>query len=187
MSRKVVCFGPGRSMTAKSARHESNCDMVKRTSHGKTTCPVARPLDAIGDGWSLLIVRDAFDGLRRFGEFQKSLGLAKNILSARLRNLVAHGIMDTIPAADGGPYLEYVLTEKGRGLFPLLVALRQWGEDFFFDLEEPHVSLVDRQAGLPVRRLDLRAQDGSPLQPEDTVVRFPAPAAAGALPIPDNG
>ncbi len=147
--------------------------MAKRVSHKNSACGVARPLDAIGDWWSLLIVRDAFDGLRRFGEFQKSLGLAKNILSARLRNLVMHGIMDTVPASDGSPYQEYVLTEKGRGLFPLLVALRQWGEDFFFDPDETHVLLVDKKAGLPVRKLELRAQDGRILGAEDTVVRSP--------------
>lgn len=150
--------------------------MAKRISHKDSRCGVARPLDAIGDWWSLLIVRDAFDGLRRFGEFQKSLGLAKNILSARLRNLVAHGIMETVPAADGGPYQEYVLTEKGRGLFPVLVALRQWGEGFFFEPDEAHVLLVDRKNALPVRKLELRAQDGRVLGPEDTVVLHP-PAA----------
>ena len=144
--------------------------MVKRTSHKKAKCPVARPLDAIGDWWSLLIVRDAFDGLRRFGEFQKNLGLAKNILAARLRNLVAHGILETVPASDGSAYQEYVLTEKGRGLFPLLVALRQWGEDFFFTPDEAHVQLVDRKRGQPVRRLELRSQDGRLLNPGDTVV-----------------
>ena len=145
--------------------------MGKRTSHKGATCPVARPLDAIGDWWSLLIIRDAFDGSRRFGEFQRSLGLAKNILSARLHNLVEHGIMDLVPAADGGPHREYVLTEKGRGLFPLLVALRQWGEAFFFSPDEAHVLLVDKKSGLPVRRLELRAQDGRVLGPQDTVVR----------------
>jgi len=145
--------------------------MVKRTSHRKAKCPVARPLDAIGDWWSLLIVRDAFEGLRRFGEFQKNLGLAKNILAARLRNLVAHGILETVPASDGSAYQEYVLTEKGRGLFPLLVALRQWGEDFFFRSEESHVQLVDRKRGQPVRRLELRSQDGRLLGPSDTVVK----------------
>ena len=150
--------------------------MVRRISHRNSSCGVARPLDAIGDGWTLLIVRDAFDGLRRFGEFQKSLGLAKNILAARLRNLIAHGIMDMVPASDGGPYQEYVLTEKGRGLFPLLVALRQWGEDYFFEPDEAHVLLVDRKRGLPVRRLELRSEDGRVLAPEDTVVH----------PIPDS-
>jgi DNA-binding HxlR family transcriptional regulator len=154
--------------------------MVKRTSHRESQCGVARPLDAIGDWWTLLIVRDAFDGLRRFGEFQQSLGLAKNILAARLRNLLAHGIMDTVPASDGSAYQEYVLTEKGRGLFPLLVALRQWGEDYFFEPDEAHVLLVDRKRGLPVRKLELRAQDGRVLGPEDTMIRpLPDPAADG--------
>ncbi|KVP94403.1 HxlR family transcriptional regulator [Burkholderia ubonensis] len=120
----------------------------------------------------------ALDGLSRFGEFRKSPGLAKNILAARLRNLVAHGILDAVPAADGGAYHEYVPTEKGRGLFPLLVALRQWGEDFFFEPDEAHVLLVDRKNGLPVRRLELRAQDGRVLGPEDTVVLLPPTADA---------
>jgi DNA-binding HxlR family transcriptional regulator len=145
--------------------------MVKRTSHKEATCPVARPLDAIGDWWSLLIIRDAFDGLRRFGEFQKNLGLAKNILSARLRNLVEHGIFDTVPASDGSAYEEYVLTEKGRGLFPVLVALRQWGENYFFDPDETHVRLMDRERGKPVRKLELRSQDGRLLGPSDTIVK----------------
>jgi DNA-binding HxlR family transcriptional regulator len=152
--------------------------MAKRISHSTSLCGVARPLDAIGDWWSLLIIRDAFDGLRRFGEFQKSLGLAKNILSARLRNLVVHGILETVPASDGSPYQEYVLTEKGRGLFPVLVALRQWGEEFFFEPGEPHVQLVDKRAGRPVRRLELRAEDGRIVSPDDTVVRLPDNAGA---------
>lgn len=147
--------------------------MAKRISHKDSLCGVARPLDAIGDWWSLLIVRDAFDGLRRFGEFQKNLGLAKNILSDRLRNLVAHGVMDAVPASDGGPYQEYLLTAKGRGLFPVLVALRQWGEDFFFEPGEAHAVLVDRRTALPVRKLELRAHDGRVLAPEDTVVKLP--------------
>jgi DNA-binding HxlR family transcriptional regulator len=145
--------------------------MVKRTSHKGASCPIARPLDAIGDWWSLLIVRDAFDGLRRFGEFQKNLGLAKNILSSRLRNLVEHDILETVPASDGSAYQEYVLTEKGRGLFPLLVALRQWGEDYFFTPDENHVRLVDVKRGQPVRRLELRSHDGRLLGPADTVVK----------------
>ena len=145
--------------------------MVKRTSHKGASCPIARPLDAIGDWWSLLIVRDAFDGLRRFGEFQKSLGLAKNILSSRLRTLVEHGILETVPASDGSAYQEYELTEKGRGLFPLLVALRQWGEDYFFAPDETHVRLVDVKRGKPVRRLELRSHDGRLLGPADTVVK----------------
>ncbi len=77
--------------------------MVKRTSLESADCPVARSLDAIGDWWSLLIIRDAQLGRRRFGEFQKSLGLAKNILTTRLRTLVERGILTTAPASDGRP------------------------------------------------------------------------------------
>ncbi|WP_028620899.1 winged helix-turn-helix transcriptional regulator [Pseudomonas sp. Ant30-3] len=143
--------------------------MAKRTSMGNAECPVARSLDAIGDWWSLLIVRDAFDGICRFGEFQRSLGMAKNILSARLRTLVAHGIFDLVPASDGSAYQEYVLTEKGKGLFPLIIGLRQWGEAFFFEEGEAHSRVVDRAQGQPVRPLELRAEDGRLLGPEDCV------------------
>jgi DNA-binding HxlR family transcriptional regulator len=145
--------------------------LVKRTSHSGASCPVARPLDAIGDWWSLLIIRDAFDGVRRFGEFQKRLGLAKNILAARLRNLIEHGILETAPASDGSAYQEYLLTKKGLALFPLLVALRQWGEEYFFEPGEEHVRLVDLKTGRPVRKLELRAHDGRLLGPADTRVK----------------
>ena len=137
--------------------------MVKRISHREAGCPVARPLDAIGDWWSLLIIRDAFDGLRRFGEFQKSLGLAKNILAARLRNLSEHGILDTAPASDGSAYQEYVLTKKGLALFPLLVALRQWGERWGCG-DSPQVVLSDARDGRPVRRSCIQSEDGRELQ-----------------------
>jgi DNA-binding HxlR family transcriptional regulator len=143
--------------------------MVKRTSMEGAECPVARSLGAIGDGWSLLIVRDAFDGIRRFGEFQRSLGMARNILSARLRMLVAHGIFDLVPASDGSAYQEYVLTEKGKGLFTLIIGLRQWGEAFFYEPGEAHSRMVDREHGRPVRTLELRAEDGRLLGAEDCV------------------
>ncbi|GAA0914052.1 winged helix-turn-helix transcriptional regulator [Virgisporangium aurantiacum] len=148
--------------------------MVKRVSHENACCPVARPLDAIGDGWSLLIVRDAFDGLRRFGQFQKSLGVAKNILTARLNNLVGQGILETVPAEDGSAYREYVLTAKGRGLFPVLVALRQWSDEFAFGPDEPHYRMVDRETRQPLARLEIRSADGRTLTPEDTVVEMTA-------------
>lgn len=141
--------------------------MVKRTSMEGDDCPVARSLDAIGDWWSLLIVRDAFDGIRRFGAFQRNLGMAKNILAARLRTLVTHGIFDLVPASDGSAYQEYVLTEKGKGLFPLIIGLRQWGETYFFEPGEAHSRVVDRAKGQPIQPLELRAADGRLLGPED--------------------
>src|ERR1700743_163273 len=106
--------------------------LVRRTSLREADCPVARSLDTIGDWWSLLIIRDAFDGMRRFGEYQKSLGVAKGILSARLHSLVGLGVLELVPASDGSAYQEYRLTEKGRGLFHVVVGLRQWGEAQLF-------------------------------------------------------
>lgn len=143
--------------------------MVKRTSLKDDRCPSARSLDVIGDWWSLLIVRDAFDGLTRFGEFQKSLGIAKNILSERLRTLIARGILRAVPATDGGAHQEYRLTEMGRDLFPVMVALRQWGEQHLFAPDEERSRLVDRDTGQPVR-LEVRSQDGRPAGPETTVI-----------------
>lgn len=93
-------------------------------------CPVARALEVLGDRWALMILRDAFDGLRRFSEFQKNLGLAKNILTSRLKLLVESGLLMTQPASDGSAYKEYVLTDKGRSVFPVVVGLRQWGSGF---------------------------------------------------------
>ena len=141
--------------------------MVKLTRFESAECPVARSLDAIGDGWSLLIIRDAFDGMRRFGEFQRNLGMAKNILSARLRALVANGIFDLVPASDGSAYQEYALTEKGRGLFTVIIGLRQWGEGFFYGAGEAHSVMVDCANGQPLRALELRSADGRLLGPED--------------------
>jgi DNA-binding HxlR family transcriptional regulator len=153
--------------------------MVKRTSFEGDDCPVARSLDAIGDWWSLLIIRDALFGARRFGEFQKNLGLAKNILTVRLRTMVDQGILKMAPASDGSAYQEYVLTPKGRGIFPILVALRQWSEEFDERPGEIATILVDREKGKPVRKLELYSQDGRLLGAGDTALK-PRPAAKRA-------
>ena len=143
---------------------------MKRKSLQGDMCPIARALDVIGDWWSLLIVRDAMMGTRRFSAFQKNLGVAKNILTVRLRALVAQGILEARPAADGSAYQDYVLTPKGRGLFPVLVALRQWGEEFSFKPNEDFSMLLDKKAGRPLRKLEIRAEDGRVLDQKDTMV-----------------
>jgi DNA-binding HxlR family transcriptional regulator len=145
--------------------------VVKRVSLEDADCPVARSLDAIGDWWSLLIVRDALDGVRRFSEFQKGLGVSKGILAARLRDLVARGILETAPASDGSAYQEYLLTNKGRDIFPVVVGLRQWGEAHCFARGEPHSILVDRARGRPVNRLEVRSSSGRTLTASDTLVK----------------
>ena len=153
--------------------------MVRRTSFDDAACPVARALDAIGGWWSLLIVRDAFDGARRFGEFQKGLGVSKGILAARLRELVGKGVLETVSASDGSPYQEYVLTDRGRGLFPIIVALRQWGEDHCFGPGEPRSVLVD-DTDQPVARLRVRSTTGRALEAADTIVRKVVRSPPGA-------
>ena len=144
--------------------------MARRTHFEDADCPVARALDAVGERWSLLIVRDAFDGVRRFGEFQQSLGVSRGILATRLRRLVALGILQPSPAS-GSAYQEYTLTEKGRALFPVVVGLRQWGEDHCFAPGEPHSVLVDARTGQTVGRLQVRSKAGRALTDADTTVK----------------
>lgn len=134
-------------------------------------CPVARAVDLMGDRWALLIVRDAFDGVRRFGDFQRGLGMARNILTDRLRKLVDAGIFITQPASDGTAYQEYVLTSRGKSLFPVIVALRQWGEGNLFAPGEPHSVLVDVQTGKAIAPMRPHTDDGSELMAENTQVQ----------------
>jgi DNA-binding HxlR family transcriptional regulator len=148
--------------------------MVKRTSLDDAECPVARALDAIGDWWTLLIVRDALGGVRRFSEFQKNLKIARGILATRLRRLVALGVFEQVAAGDGGGYRDYVLTSKGRDLFLVVAGLRQWGEAHCFAPGEAHSTLVEADSGQPVGQLQLHGHDGRVLGPDDTVVAMAA-------------
>ncbi|MBB3221800.1 winged helix-turn-helix transcriptional regulator [Pseudoduganella umbonata] len=157
--------------------------MAGRKNSRKEPCPVARGVDLVGERWALLIVRDAFDGVRRFGEFQRSLGVARNILADRLRLLVEAGILASQPASDGSAYQEYVLTAKGEDLFPVIVALRRWGERHLFAPGEPHSVLVLRDTGGVLtgevlgderhgaQALALRTADGRELSAADVYVK----------------
>lgn len=136
---------------------------MKRKSLENAECPLARSLGAVGDVWSVLIVSQAFAGTRRFGEFERSLGIAKNILTDRLRKLVALGVLEQLPV-EGSAYQEYALTEKGRGLYLVLAAIRQWGEGCG---GPTGYVLVDRRDRRPVRPLAFHAHDGRALAPED--------------------
>ncbi|MFJ3307344.1 winged helix-turn-helix transcriptional regulator [Streptomyces sp. NPDC086549] len=149
---------------------------VRRTAFTDAPCPVARSLDQIGDWWSLLIIRDALEGVRRFSEFQKHLGLARNILSARLAKLVSHGILRLQPASDGSAYQEYALTEKGESLRLVMYALHQWGGDFLFPQDEEPPPLVEKNTGERVARLEMTLADGRVLRPSEVTVLKPEPA-----------
>ncbi|WP_075256787.1 winged helix-turn-helix transcriptional regulator [Herbaspirillum camelliae] len=145
--------------------------MPSHANHHEEHCPVARSVDVVGDRWALLIVRDAFDGIRRFGDFQRNLSVSKNILADRLRKLVDANILETQAASDGTSYQEYVLTEAGLRLFPLVVALRQWGEAHLFKRGEKHSVLIDMETGKPVAYMAPLSRDGTYLEPVRTLVR----------------
>ena len=139
-------------------------------------CPVARALALIGDRWSLLIVRDAFDGTRRFSDFQRGLGVARSILADRLRSLVEAGIFEVGPASDGSAYQQYLLTPKGTQLFAVVVALRQWGEQQLFAPGEAHSQLVETRSGQALGLMRPITANGKAIAPEaTTVIKLPAP------------
>jgi DNA-binding HxlR family transcriptional regulator len=142
-------------------------------------CPVARTLDLIGDRWSLLIVRDAMDGARAFTDFQQRTGIARNILTDRLRRLVERGILDRRTAPSGRRQI-YALTPAGRDLFTVIVALRQWGERHAFASDEAHSVLVDEH-GFPIPALQPTGSSGNPADADTTFV-LPSAQRGGGTP-----
>ncbi|WP_241990438.1 MULTISPECIES: winged helix-turn-helix transcriptional regulator [Cryobacterium] len=132
-------------------------------------CPVARTADLVGDRWSLLVIRDAMDGARTFTDFVQRTGIARNILTDRLRKLTAHGLLTQVDAPSGTRKL-YQLTDAGKDFFAVIVALRQWGERHAFaDGEDRSVLLGADDARVP--QLVPRATDGTVLTSENTHVR----------------
>jgi len=122
---------------------------MRRKSFGNMHCPIARSLDRVGEWWSILILRDAFYGLRRFDEFQKSLGVASNMLTRRLNALVEAGLLERRRYREHPPRDEYVLTERGRDFLPVLLALLAWGNRHFAP-EGASAQLVDLRTGAAV-------------------------------------
>jgi DNA-binding HxlR family transcriptional regulator len=160
----MVLFGnsSGGAMTRPATRP----DAAAWTDPG---CPVARTLDLVGDRWSLLVVRDAMDGARAFTEFQQRTGIARNILTDRLRRLTENGILDKETAPSGKRQV-YTLTPVGRDLLAVIVTLRQWGERHAFAPGEPHSVLLDAH-GVPVPEVELRTAAGQPLDAAGTHVQ----------------
>ncbi len=127
-----------------------------------TQCPLPEALEAMGERWSFLILRGAFNGLHHFEEFQATLGIARNILSNRLGRLVGHGILEREPDPSDRRRVAYRLTEKGQELLPVLIALRQWGERWVQGVPGNPV-LVDRATRQPVQPVAVRSADGRTL------------------------
>ncbi len=144
---------------------------MRRTSFADMNCSIARALDLIGEWWTLLIVREAFLGCQRFGEFEARLGIAPNVLSQRLSRLVEGGILQVTATSQSGKALAYRLTDKGRDLHPVIVALAQWGDRHAAAPGGPPIQLVERATGMPIAPLTARsAVTDQPLRPRDVAV-----------------
>jgi DNA-binding HxlR family transcriptional regulator len=139
---------------------------------------IGHVLDIIGEGWSILIIREAFLGTRRFEEFQGRLGIARNILTARLKNLCANQILDRVPVKEGARRHEYLLTHKGKDMMPLLIALTQWGDKWVFGAGNEPMIFLDREDGQPISRVQVYSARGEVLRPRDIMIK----AGPGATP-----
>jgi DNA-binding HxlR family transcriptional regulator len=120
---------------------------VQRTSFKDMNCSIAQCLEIVGEWWSMLIVRDAFLGVTRFDDFQGRLGISRNVLNQRLARLVAEGIFDKVPYQEHPPRHDYRLTAKGRDLWLVLTAMRQWGDRWAPGAGGPAVELLHRSCG----------------------------------------
>lgn len=140
-------------------------------------CPLPPAVELIGEKWAFLILRGAFNDLCHFEEFQAGLGIARNILSDRLAKLVAGGILQRTPDPSDRRKVIYALTPKGEALMPVVLALRQWGQEWGYGPAD--VVLVDRQNGRPVKKICVFSDDGRALTSKDDLVwvaRSDAPA-----------
>jgi DNA-binding HxlR family transcriptional regulator len=129
------------------------------------SCPIPAAVEVIGEKWAFLILRGALNGLQHFEEFQAGLGIARNILSDRLSKLVAGGILERNADAEDGRRVIYSLTPKGEGLLPVVLALRQWGDEWGYG--KMKVVLADRRDRKPVRKICVLSQDGRELKLSD--------------------
>jgi DNA-binding HxlR family transcriptional regulator len=129
-------------------------------------CGLPAALEVMGERWSFMILRAAFNGMYHFEEFLGALGIARNILSNRLARLVEHGIMKRQALPDDRRKIEYRLTEKGLDLLPAMLALRQWGEKYGAGVPSNPV-LCDERDGMPIQAIAIRAHDGRELSPKE--------------------
>jgi DNA-binding HxlR family transcriptional regulator len=135
---------------------------IDRFKEAALACPLPPVVELIGEKWAFLILRGALNGLKHFEEFQAGLGIARNILSDRLTKMVAGGILQREPDPSDRRKVIYSLTDKGEGLLPVVLALRQWGEEWGYG--NMRIVLADRRDCKPVRKICVQAHDGRPLQ-----------------------
>ena len=148
---------------------------MRRKSFEDFDCSLAQAADYLGDAWVLLILRNIFNGMRRFDEINSHLEIPTNTLSDRLKTLVGRGILRREPDPVDGRRAEYRLTPKGKGLYPIMIALVQWGECWEGSPAGPRIYLSSRTDGKPLPPVQVRDASGLPLTPRQVVAK-PGPA-----------
>lgn len=139
---------------------------MKHKSFEDMNCSLAQTLEIIGERWTLLILRDAFFGIRRFDQFQSNLGIARNILTTRLKKLVEQGILHKTKA-EGDSRFEYRLSEKGLDLQPILLAITHWGDKYIPHPNGDRLIFVERETRQPIQKMAVHAADGRQLKPKE--------------------
>jgi DNA-binding HxlR family transcriptional regulator len=158
---------------------------MKKSDFSSMPCPVARALDHLGDGWTVLTLREAFYGAARFDDFKEALGVATNTLTRVLKDLVESGVFERLQYQDRPPRFEYVLTQKGRDLRPVLLTLLAWGNTHA-PAPSGVVQLVDSTTGQPVDLQLIDRTTGKPIGPEHKINRkYPRERASKSFAFPD--
>src|ERR1700760_4702515 len=152
---------------------------MERVSFETMPCPIARGLERVGEWWSILIMRDALNGLTRFDEFQRNLGISPNMLTRRLKALVSAGLLERRKYCERPVRYEYVLTERGLDFRPVLWSLAVWGSKHFAP-EGPSIVLVDRETGKWAKPVLVDARTGKAMT-DDAYIPVAGPAASKTL------
>jgi DNA-binding HxlR family transcriptional regulator len=145
---------------------------MRRTRFSNWPCSIARTVDLTGDWWTPLVMREAFYGARRFEQFQRRLGLSRNVLTQRLDRLVAEDMLERVPYQERPVRHEYRLTEKGRDFFTVLAAMIRWGDRWLAGDAGPPIELRDRESGAPVEIAVVDSATGEPIN-VDRIVATP--------------
>jgi len=152
---------------------------MKNEALSHAPCPIARSLGLIGDSWTMMILRDAFSGLTRFDEFQKSCCIAPNILSRRLKEMAEDGLLCRIAYTLAPPRYEYHLTDKSRELHPLMLILAAWGNRYCLE-GQPKMQVMDTASGRAITAIVVDKESGQPLT-ADRYEMVPGPGAGALL------
>ncbi|WP_229072488.1 helix-turn-helix domain-containing protein [Actinoplanes sp. DH11] len=141
-------------------------------------CTIARAMAILGEKWTVVVLRDVFSGIRRFDDMRVRTGIPRQVLTNRLAALVEHGVLRREPYREPGARVryEYRLTEKGLDLYPVLIAVAEWGDRYLADPEGPPLSYVHRDCGAEVR-VEMRCADGHDIDGKRAVLPQPGPGA----------